>query len=117
MSTIMSPVMTAITVARRPVLPLIAGMPFATVSFTTLAVATVTIAAPLTMTLTATAAAGMAAFAGRRTVGRVRRCLAGFRSSHGRRRDAVAALRLWCTMRCVPAMLAPRSRTPRAFRT
>jgi hypothetical protein len=53
------PIMAAIAVARRPVLALLAGMPFATA-----ALATMTLAMPLTMALTAAAAVGMAAFAG-----------------------------------------------------
>jgi hypothetical protein len=103
MVSIMTSIMASIAVARRTILPLLAGMPFATVT--------------LTMALTAAAAAGMTSFAGRRTVSRVRRHLAGFRSSNRRRRGPVATLRLRRTMPRVPAMRAPLPWTPCTFRT
>ena len=72
----MPPIVPPIAVARRSILPLVARMPFATMPFATMSFATMAVAAM--MALTAAAATRMAAFAGRRTVGRVRRCLTGF---------------------------------------
>jgi hypothetical protein len=64
----MSPIMSPVAVARRTILPVLASMPFAAMTF-----GAMSLTVSLTMALTAAAAAGMAAFAGRRTIGGVRR--------------------------------------------
>jgi hypothetical protein len=68
-----SSIVPTITVARRTILPVLAGMPLAAVAF-----AAMPLTMSLSMTLTAAAATGMAAFAARRTVGRMRCRTAGF---------------------------------------